>query len=60
MRLRTRWAGVGSAGIPLTALVPHPTTLVKLMCRGGAQTVEQLNAAGLHTVPCRLVIREST
>lgn len=31
--------------IPLTSPVPHPTTLVKLMRRGGAQTVEQLNAA---------------
>lgn len=33
--------------IPLTSPVPHPTTLVKLMRRGGAQTVEQLNAASL-------------
>jgi IS5 family transposase len=31
--------------IPLTSPVPHPTTLVKLMRRGGPQTVEQLNAA---------------
>ncbi len=31
--------------IPLASPVPHPTTLVKLMRRGGAQTVEQLNAA---------------
>ncbi|MDQ0955642.1 IS5 family transposase [Streptomyces phaeochromogenes] len=31
--------------IPLTSPVPHPTTLIKLMRRGGAQTVEQLNTA---------------
>lgn len=31
--------------IPLTAPVPHPTTLVKLVRRSGPQTSEQLNAA---------------
>jgi transposase, IS5 family len=31
--------------IPLTSSVPHPTTLIKLVRRGGTQTTEQLNAA---------------
>ncbi|WP_370088817.1 ISNCY family transposase [Streptacidiphilus sp. MAP12-16] len=31
--------------IPLMSPVPHPTTLVKLVRRSGAATVEQLNAA---------------
>jgi IS5 family transposase len=31
--------------IPLASPVPHPTTLIKLVRRSGAQTVEHLNAA---------------
>lgn len=31
--------------IPLSSPVPHPTTLIKLVRRSGARTVEELNAA---------------